>query len=111
MRRRDFIGAISGAALVLPCGAGAQQAGKVWRIGIVVPGTGEQHEFSVQALEQRLAELGYVQGRNIALLQRLTEARPEKIEDAVASLAPQVDLLVVGGSIAAMAAKKLAMCR
>jgi hypothetical protein len=52
MRRRDFIGGISVAALVLPCGAGAQQAGKVWRIGIVVPGTGEQHEFSVQALEQ-----------------------------------------------------------
>jgi putative tryptophan/tyrosine transport system substrate-binding protein len=108
MRRREFIGAISGAALVLPCGAGAQQAGKVWRIGIVVPGTGEQHEFSVQALEQRLAELGYVQGRNIVLLQRLTEPRPGKLEDAVASLAPQVDLLVVGGSIAAMAAKKLA---
>jgi putative tryptophan/tyrosine transport system substrate-binding protein len=108
MRRRDFIGAISGAALVLPCGAAAQQAGKIWRIGIVVPSTPELGPSDAQALEARLAELGYVQGRNIVVLQRLPKPQPEKIEEDVSSLAPQVDLLVVRGSIAAMAAKKLA---
>ena len=36
MRRRDFIGVIYGAALALPRGAAAQQAGKVWRIGHVL---------------------------------------------------------------------------
>jgi hypothetical protein len=61
MRRRDFIGAIYSAALVLPCDAAAQQAGKVWRIGHVLVVPPEQGEPFAQALEQSLADLGYVQ--------------------------------------------------
>ena len=65
MRRRDFIGVIYGAALALPCRAAAQQPGKVWRIGDVLTFPPEEGERFAQALEQSLAELGYVQGRNI----------------------------------------------
>jgi putative ABC transport system substrate-binding protein len=108
VRRRDFIAAIYGAALVRPCGEVAEQAGKVWRIGIVFPGPAEQREPDAKALEQALADLGNMQGRNIVLLRRFADPQPDKIEEAVASLVPQVDLLVVRGSIAAMAAKKLA---
>jgi putative ABC transport system substrate-binding protein len=107
MRRRDFIGVIYGAALALPCGAAAQQAGKVWRIGNVGTSTPEQGEPFAQALEQSLADLGYVQGRNIALLHRFPGAQVDKIEEAIISLVPQVDLLVVWGN-AGMPAKKLA---
>jgi putative ABC transport system substrate-binding protein len=108
MRRRDFIGAIYGGALALSWGAAAQQPGKVWRIGSVVPGTAEPDKFFAEVLEQRLADLGHVQGRDIVLVHRLSDAQPDKIEEAVSLLAPQVDVLVVRGSIAAMAAKKLA---
>jgi putative tryptophan/tyrosine transport system substrate-binding protein len=52
--------------------------------------------------------LGYVQGRKIVLLHRFPGPWPDKIEDAIASLLPQIDLLVVWGSIAGMAAKRLA---
>ena len=64
-------------------------------------------EIFAQALEQRLADLRYVQGRNIVLLHRLSDPQPDKIEEAIISLVPQVDLLVVWGN-AAMPAKKLA---
>jgi putative tryptophan/tyrosine transport system substrate-binding protein len=107
MRRRDFIGVICGAALALPRGATAQQPGRVWRIGDVGTGTPEQGEPYARALEQRLADLGYVQGLNIMLLHRFPGAQMDKIEEAIISLVPQIDLLVVRGN-AAIAAKKLA---
>ena len=108
MRRRDFIGGICGAALALPCGAAAQQAGKVWRIGHVLTAPPEQGEPFAHALEQSLADLGYVQGRNIVLLHRFAGAQVDKLEEAIISLVPQVDLLAVWGN-AAIAAKKLAV--
>ena len=108
MRRRDLIAAIYGAALALPCGAAAQQAGKVWRIGHVGTVPPEQGAPYAQALEQSLADLGYVQGRNIVLLHRFAGAQVDKLEEAIISLVPQADLLVVWGN-AAIAAKKLAV--
>ena len=107
MRRRDFIGVIYGAALALPWGAAAQQPGKVWRIAYVSAVTPELGFRGAQALEQRLADLGYVEGRNITLLKRFAGPQMDKIEEAVISLVPQIDLLVVTGN-AASAAKKLA---
>ena len=106
MRRRDFIAVIYGAALASPSAALAQQPGKVWRIGDVGTSTPEIGRIFVQALEQSLTDLGYVQGRNIVLLHRFAGPQPEKIEEAIRSLLPQVDLLVVWGE-AAIAAKKL----
>ena len=107
MRRRDLIGVIYGAGLALPFGAAAQQPGKVWRIGDVGTSTPEQGAPYGRALEQRLADLGYVQGRNIVLLHRFAGPQPDKIQEVIISLVPQVDLLVVWGE-GAIAAKKLA---
>jgi putative tryptophan/tyrosine transport system substrate-binding protein len=107
VKRRDFIGVIYGGALALPLAAAAQQPEKVWRIGEVFPLTPEVGGRYAQVLEQGLADLGYVQGRNIVLLPRFTGPQSDKIEEAIISLVPQVDLLVVGGN-AGMPAKKLA---
>ena len=75
MRRRDLIGAICGAALALPFGAAAQQPGKLWRIGHVLPFTPERGgtQFA-QLLEQRLTDLGDIEGRNIVLLTPLSRS-------------------------------------
>jgi putative ABC transport system substrate-binding protein len=89
MRRRDFIGGIYGAALALSCGAAAQQAGKVWRIGHVLIVPPEQGEPFARAVEQSLADLGYVQGRNIVLLHRFAGAQVDKLEGAIISLVPR----------------------
>jgi hypothetical protein len=96
MRRREFIGVICGAALTRLSCAAAQQPGKVWRIGIVF--TAERGEPDAKALEQSLAELGSAEGSNVVLLHRFVDPQPDKIEEAVGSLVPQIDLLVVRGS-------------
>jgi putative tryptophan/tyrosine transport system substrate-binding protein len=107
MRRRDFIAVTCGTAVALPFCSNAQQLGKVWRIGDVLTAPSERGAPFAQALEESLAGLGYVQGRNIALLHRFVGAQVEKLEEAVTFLVPQVDLLVVWGN-AALPAKRLA---
>src|SRR3974390_48149 len=97
MRRRDFIAAIYGAALTLAIRGAAQQLGKVWRIGVVHPGTPETSEIFVRELEQSLADLGYVQGRNIVLLHRFAGLQPDKNQEVITYLLPQIDLLGVWG--------------
>jgi hypothetical protein len=52
---------------------------------------------AAQELEQRLTDLGYVQGRNIVLLQRFSGPQPDKMKEVIISLVPQIDLLVVWG--------------
>ena len=107
MRRRDLIAAFCCSALGPPSSAAAQQPAKVWRIGHVLTAPPERGEPFAQALERSLADLGYVQGRNIVLLNRFAGAQMDKIEEAVISLLPQIDILVVWGN-AGFAAKKLA---
>ena len=104
MRRRDFIGAIYGAALglALPWGAAAQQPRKVWRLGLHTLGPpdaarigvhpAEKGEAAAQALERSLADLGYEQGRNIELLIRYSGPQWEEMQEAIMSLLPQVDM-------------------
>jgi len=107
VRRRDLIAAFCCSALGPPSSAAAQQPAKVWRIGHVLTAPPERGEPFAQALERSLADLGYVQGRNIVLLNRFAGAQMDKIEEAVISLLPQIDILVVWGN-AGFAAKKLA---
>jgi putative tryptophan/tyrosine transport system substrate-binding protein len=108
MRRRDFIGAIFGAALAWPGDAHAQHPGKVWRIGDVLSTTPEHGEYLAEALEQGLADLSDVQGRNILLLHRYAGPQPDKVQKAILALLPQIDLLVVWGTVGGAAAKKAA---
>jgi putative ABC transport system substrate-binding protein len=94
VRRRDFI-IVNAAAVALSFSASAQQPAKIWRIGDVLTVPPEQGEPFAQALERSLANLGYVQGRNIVLLHRFAGARVDKLEEAITSLLPQIDILVV----------------
>jgi putative ABC transport system substrate-binding protein len=55
-----------------------------------------------------LANLGDVQGQNVVLLYLFPGPQPDKIEEAIISLLPQIDLLVVQGTIGAVGAKKVA---
>jgi putative ABC transport system substrate-binding protein len=108
MKRRDFIGAIYGTALGLPFATAAEQPGKVWRIGEVLGMTPERGAYLAQALEQGLTDLGYVQGRNIVLSRRFAAPHPDKVQEVIVSLLPQIDSLVAWGTIGGVAAKKLA---
>jgi putative tryptophan/tyrosine transport system substrate-binding protein len=106
MRRRRFLALAATAALAPGFAARAEPATKIWRIGQVTLGTDPTAPIAT-ALERQLAELGYEQGKNITLTSRLVVPTPQAVEDAVRSLVPNVDLLVVWSTIGAVAAKKL----
>jgi putative ABC transport system substrate-binding protein len=68
MRRREFIALIGGAA-AWPLAAGAQQANRTSRIGMLLPGTdGEvQAQARNAAFRQALDQLGWTAGRNVQI--------------------------------------------
>ena len=102
MNRRNSVLALVALASA-PLAAEAQRVEKVHRIGIVsphVPGTRND------AFVQGLRELGYVEGRNVHFEMRFAEGRPERLPGLVEELVRlKVDVLVVGATIGARAAK------
>jgi putative ABC transport system substrate-binding protein len=70
MRRRDFVALIGGAAAARPFAARGQQAGKVRRIGVFVPGSVQTHGKYVTALRNALKALGYAEGADYAHVNR-----------------------------------------
>ena len=80
----------------LPRGVGAQ-AGKVPRIGVLLPGAPEpEYERRLDAFRQGLREFGYVEKQNILVEYRWAHARSDRIPNLVAELIGlKVDVLVV----------------
>jgi len=89
--------------VVTPLAADAQKAGKMPRLGVLWPGP----STGLGELRASLRELGYVQGQNIAIEYRFTEARPDRIANAAAELVRlRVDVIVTAGTVATRAAKE-----
>src|SRR5258705_2536713 len=103
MRRRDFIKIIGGAAGGWPLAARAQQDGRVRRIGILTRGIETDRVLQAQlgALRERLAKLGWIEGRNVRFDLRLSDDDPDTLRahaDELARLAPDI---IVAGSLPA----------
>jgi ABC-type uncharacterized transport system substrate-binding protein len=105
MRRRDFLGVLSG-AVALPLTAVAQQPGKSWRIAYLALLPGEDTTLAKPFLG-RLQELGYVEGKNITWAYRSADGRAERLPQLAADLVlEKPDVLVTGfGTLAAKAAR------
>jgi ABC-type uncharacterized transport system substrate-binding protein len=89
-----------------PLAAEAQQAGKVYRIGIL-SGAAPASQGNLTALLQGLREAGLVEGRNAVFEIRYAEGRTERFPAFAAELVTlQVDVLVATGTPAAVAAKQ-----
>jgi putative ABC transport system substrate-binding protein len=98
MRRREFITLIGGAA-AWPLAAHAQQR---FKIGLLDAGIGEH--FSVPFI-RKLAELGYVEGKNLVIERRLSEGNAARLREFAAELVrQQVDVIVTVGTPAGVAA-------
>jgi putative ABC transport system substrate-binding protein len=94
--------------LAAPLAAEAQQAGKVWRIGVLGTPESPEHKHLWDAFRQGLRELGYVEGQNIAIEWRSPAGKPERIPDLAAELVRlKVDVIVGGTSATETAAKRL----
>jgi len=106
VKRRDVIALIGGAA-TWPLGARAQQAGKLPTIGFLGQNTRSAGSEWVAAFVQRLRELGWTDGRTIAIEYRWGEGREERFAEAAAELVRlKVDVIVVSGTPAVMASKR-----
>jgi putative tryptophan/tyrosine transport system substrate-binding protein len=104
MRRRDFIALLGGAA-TWPLAAQGQQAGKMYRVGVLNPGLDVTNPQS-EALEQGLREEGFVEGRNLIFEHRFAEGNLERLPAMAAELVGMnVDVIVVRGPVPMQAAK------
>ncbi len=102
MNRRAFI---SGAAALLaaPLAVEGQQAGKVYRIGMLANTPNPRLEDMVP---QGLRELGWVEGQNVIFERRSSEGRNDRHPALAAELVRlQPDLIITVGTPAALAAK------
>jgi putative ABC transport system substrate-binding protein len=105
MRRRDFITFLGGAA-GWPLAAYGQQAGKVYRIGFLWEGP-DVFPDAIEAFVQGLGDLGYVEGRNLAIEYRWGEGKPDRMRALAEELVRlKVDVIVAPSSIYTEAAKQ-----
>lgn len=90
------------------CGSSdAQQPGKTFRIGFLDSSTASGMGVLLDAFRQELGNLGWIEGKNIAMEYRFSEARDDRLPKLAAELVRlEVDLMVVAGTTAATAAKK-----
>ena len=103
--RREFITLLGGAAL-WPLAARAQQAGKLPTVGFLSGQSASSGGHLTSAFAQRLRELGWIEGRTIAIEYRWMDGRNERAAEAAAELVRfNVDVIVGTGTTSAIAAK------
>jgi putative tryptophan/tyrosine transport system substrate-binding protein len=106
VKRRELMLLLGGSAVVWPLTARAQQASEVYRIGFLGDSPASISE-PMEAFRQGLRDLGYVEGRNIAIEYRWAEGKPERMRELAEELVRiQVDVIIVPSSIYTEAAKR-----
>ena len=86
----------------------AQQAGKVWRIGLLDYGSPDPARLAWwRAFQDRLRELGYVEGQNVVFQPRWGNGQVSRLPGLATELvAAKVDILVTAGNPASLAARQ-----
>jgi putative ABC transport system substrate-binding protein len=98
MLRREFIAVLGGAVAAGPLAAQAQKSSP--RIGWLVFGNAELGAVD-QSLKDALTQAGLVDGRNIEIVFRFANGRPDRLAELSAELVAQKPnlLLAVGGDV------------
>jgi putative ABC transport system substrate-binding protein len=106
LKRREFITLVGGAA-AWPLAARAQQPGKLPTIGFLGTSTPLTMSQWVAAFVQRLRELGWIEGRTVAIEYRWAEGRTERFAEIAAEFARlKVDVIVTYATPPTIAAKQ-----
>jgi putative ABC transport system substrate-binding protein len=107
INRRAFIGSLAGGLLTAPLAAQGQQAGKVYRIGVLVGGSRPDSVQVREAFRQGLLDLGYVEGRNVIIEYRFADGRLDRFPQFATELVRvKVDVIFAPGTAAAQASMK-----
>ena len=104
MRRREFITLVGGVALIRPLAVRAQQAGKIYKIGFLYAGSSS---LGLPALIEGLRQLGWIEGKNVALEQRYADNQPDRLPGLASELVQgKVDVVVASATPATLAMKQ-----
>src|SRR6266568_2954433 len=85
MERRTFVAMLTGGIVVVPFAAIAQSAAKTIRIGYLAANLAASPHLQ-QAFLQGLRDLGYVEGRNLAIEYRSAEGKLDRLPALAAEL-------------------------
>jgi ABC-type uncharacterized transport system substrate-binding protein len=106
VRRREFISALGGAAVLWPVLARAQQPA-IPVVGFLHYGSSAKLTELAAAVRQGLKETGYVDGQNVAILYRWAEGHYDRLPTLAAELVQRrVNVIFAGGNAAAQVVKK-----
>jgi ABC-type uncharacterized transport system substrate-binding protein len=108
MRRREFI-TLLGATAAWPLAASAQQLGKVHRIGCLMFASAGDSAYArlIEAFRRGMRDLGYIEGRNLAIEYRYAGDNHERLAALAAELVRmEVDVIVSHGTPGTLAAKR-----
>jgi putative ABC transport system substrate-binding protein len=98
MKRREFITLFGGVTAAWPLAARAQQAGKVPTIGVLGTDPSSWTPWTT-ALVAGLRELGWIEGRNIAIEYRWDDGRLDRVAELAAEFVRlEVDVIVTYGT-------------
>ena len=111
MDRRTFVTFVVGTCLLGPLAVRAQQAGKVLKIGLLVPATESIPAVRIdfETLRTGLRDLGWVEGKNLVIETRWAGVSPQRQRELAAELkALPVALIIAPGTITIRAARDAA---
>ena len=106
MQRRKFILSLAGFALIATRAANSQQAAKLPVVGFLVAGTQASHGVWVAAFAQRLAELGWTEGRNVKIEYRWAAGDAQRMTEFAAEFVHQKVDVIVTSAYGVIAAKQ-----
>ena len=107
MKKKIAVLTLCAMLFALCVAAEAQQTGKIFRIGFLDPSNASGSAGLVEVFLQELGKLGWIEGKNFIIEYRFGEQKPERVPELAADLVRlKVDLIVVSGITAALAAKK-----
>jgi len=103
MRRRKFLTLLGGVAVACPLAARAQQASERPTVALVLLSASSDGP-NRGAFVERLRELGWTDGRTVAIEYRWSEGRPERVAEIAAELVQQKVHVIVtyGGAVATL---------
>jgi putative ABC transport system substrate-binding protein len=100
VKRRELITFLGGAAVAWPLSAGAQQADRMRRIGVLMAATADDPDFQARfaAFQEGLQQLGWSDGRNVRIDTRWATTNADDLRRHAAELVALAPDVIVAGS-------------